>query len=76
MEFGARVAETGTLVPRATRSRAGSQSVDQQLQATVEDGVFDKFDTDLTVVAETEDGPLDSDGKSAILIAAPSSVSQ
>ncbi|KAH6909417.1 hypothetical protein BKA70DRAFT_199204 [Coprinopsis sp. MPI-PUGE-AT-0042] len=75
MEFGARVAETGTLVPRATRSRAGSQSLDQQLQATVEDGVFDKFDTDLTVVAETEDGPTDTDGKSVILVG-PSSVSQ
>jgi hypothetical protein len=75
MEFGARVAETGTLVPRATRSRAGSHSLDQQLQATVEDGVFDKFDTDLTVVAETEDGPADSDGKGAVS-AAPSSVSK
>lgn len=63
LDFGARVAETGTLVPRASRSRAGSQSLDQQLQATVEDGVFDKFDTDLTVVAETDDGPSDAGGK-------------
>ncbi|KAG2003512.1 hypothetical protein CC2G_004109 [Coprinopsis cinerea AmutBmut pab1-1] len=52
LDFGARVAETGTLVPRPARSRAGSQSAERQLEATLE---VEVFDNDLGVVDESED---------------------